>query len=140
MASKILSDPRIDPRIKAIFGAMPDMPPVGDVATREELVAEYNSPESEARFAAFQVFAEMMDTEVIAPSKGLTMRTEEFLSAPDGNTVKINYIRPDTDEALPCVYYIHGGGMVTNSCFEGTYRAWGKIIAARGVAVAMVAK
>jgi acetyl esterase len=28
--------------------------------------------------------------------------------------------------------------MVTNSCFEGTYRAWGKLIAARGVAVAMV--
>ena len=138
MAAKINDDPRIDPRLKAVFGAMPDMPPTTDVASREELVAEYNSPEADARFGAFKAFAEMMDSETIAPSAGLTMRTETFVSSPDGNTVKINYIRPDTDETLPCVYYIHGGGMVTNSCFEGTYRAWGKLIAARGVAVAMV--
>ena len=47
-------------------------------------------------------------------------------------------IRADDDETLPCVYYIHGGGMQTLSCFDGNYRAWGKIIAAHGVAVAMV--
>ena len=138
MASKISDDPRIDPRLKAILGAMPEPDPVGDIDTREALVAEYNSPEAEARFAAFAVFADMMDSEVIAPSAGLAIRTETFVSAPDGNTVKINYIRPDADETLPCVYYIHGGGMVTNSRFEGMYRAWGKLIAARGVAVAMV--
>ena len=39
---------------------------------------------------------------------------------------------------LPCVYYIHGGGMETMSCYDGNYRAWGRIIAAQGVAVAMV--
>jgi acetyl esterase len=39
---------------------------------------------------------------------------------------------------LPCVYYIHGGGMAMMSCFDGMYRAWGRIIAAQGVAVAMV--
>ena len=39
---------------------------------------------------------------------------------------------------LPGVYYIHGGGMQTLSCFDGNYRAWGRIIAAQGVAVAMV--
>ena len=39
---------------------------------------------------------------------------------------------------LPCVYYIHGGGMTTMSCYDGNYRAWGRIIAAQGVAVAMV--
>ena len=138
MASRISDDPRIDPRLKAIFGAMPDMPPTADAASREDLVAEYNSDESNARFAAFAAFSEMADSEVIAPSAGLRVSIEEFVSAPDGNTVKIRYIRPDTDETLPCVYYIHGGGMVTNSCFEGVYRAWGKLIAARGVAVAMV--
>ena len=138
MASKISSDPRIDPRIKAIFGMMPDMPPVGDIASREALVAEYNDDAADARFAAFAKFAEMMDSETIAPSAGLTLTTEEFVSSPDGNTIKIHYIRPDTDAVLPCVYYIHGGGMVTGSAFDGTYRAWGKIIAARGVAVALV--
>jgi acetyl esterase len=39
---------------------------------------------------------------------------------------------------VPCVYYIHGGGMTIMSCYSGNYRAWGKIIAANGVAVAMV--
>jgi len=39
---------------------------------------------------------------------------------------------------LPCVYYIHGGGMATMSCFDGMYRSWGRIIAHQGVAVVMV--
>jgi len=39
---------------------------------------------------------------------------------------------------LPCVYYIHGGGMQSMSCFLGLYRSWGRIIAHQGVAVAMV--
>ena len=81
---------------------------------------------------------EMCDNETIAPSTGLSITTREFESAPDGNTIKIQYIRPDNDQTLPCVYYIHGGGMATMSCFDGNYRAWGKIIAAQGVAVAMV--
>ena len=81
---------------------------------------------------------EMLDNEQVAPSAGLTVRVETFRSEPDGNTVKIRFIRPDTTERLPCVYYIHGGGMMFMSCFDGLYRAWGKIIAAEGVAVAMV--
>jgi acetyl esterase/lipase len=79
-----------------------------------------------------------VDNEAVAPSAGLAIRTERFTSSPDGNEINIQYIRPDTAETLPCVYYIHGGGMATMSCFDGMYRAWGKIIAARGVAVAMV--
>jgi acetyl esterase/lipase len=79
-----------------------------------------------------------LDNEDIAPSKGLRVTIETFRSEPDGNEIKIRFIRPDNDEVVPCVYYIHGGGMMVMSCFDGNYRAWGKIIAARGVAVAMV--
>jgi acetyl esterase/lipase len=50
----------------------------------------------------------------------------------------VQFIRPEGDAALPCVYYIHGGGMASMSCYIGNYRAWGKIIAGQGVAVAMV--
>ena len=57
------------------------------------------------------------------------MTTESFRSEPDGNTIKIQYIRPNTTERLPCVYYIHGGGMQVMSCFDGMYKAWGRIIA-----------
>jgi acetyl esterase/lipase len=81
---------------------------------------------------------DMVDNESVAPSAGLRITTETFTSSPDGNTIKIQYIRPDTAERLACVYYIHGGGMMSSSAFDGMYRAWGRIIAAMGVAVAMV--
>ena len=80
----------------------------------------------------------MCDTEEIAPSAGLRTETKEFTSSPDGNTIKVQFIRADNDDVVPCVYYIHGGGMQSMSCFFGNYRAWGRIIAAQGVAVAMV--
>ena len=138
MTSKLVSDPRIDPRIKAIFGAMPPAMATADVASREELLAQENSEAGRARAAEVTQMLEMVDNEQVAPSAGLKIGVETFRSEPDGNTVKIRCIRPDTDERLPCVYYIHGGGMMTLSCFDGMYRAWGKIIAQHGVAVAMV--
>src|SRR5579859_5204059 len=138
MASKLLADPRIDPRIKAVLGAWPEAPNPGDAASRDQLLAEVNSEAAKARQAGMQAFMDAVDNEAIAPSAGLVVRTETFRSEPDGNEVKIRYIRPDTAERLACVYYIHGGGMQSMSCFDGMYRAWGKIIAREGVAVAMV--
>jgi hypothetical protein len=79
-----------------------------------------------------------MDSEEVAPSAGLSVRVETLTSSPDGNTIRIRYIRPDNDETLPCVHYIHGGRMEMSSCFEGNYKTWGRMIAANGVAVAMV--
>lgn len=134
----ILNDPRIDPRIKAVMGSMPPPLPGGDVASREEIVAEANSPEAMARAEELIAMLELVDNEDVAPSAGLDISTHEFESDPDGNCVKLQYIRPRSEHPLPCVYYIHGGGMQSFSCFMGMYRAWGKIIAARGVAVAMV--
>ena len=80
----------------------------------------------------------MIDNEEVAPSAGLAITDHQFVSAPDGNNINIRFLRPDNNERLPCVYYIHGGGMQTMSCYDGMYRAWGKIIAQQGVAVAMV--
>ena len=137
MASKIASDPRIDPRIKAVLGALPDAPPLGDVASREDLLAEEASEAMKAAVAAQDVFFEAVDTEAVAPSTGLAVSVQRFVSAPDGNAVPVRIIRPEGDEQLPCVYYIHGGGMQWLSCFNGMYRAWGRIMAAQGVAVVM---
>ena len=138
MPSKIAADPRIDPRIKALFGAMEALTTPGDVASREELLAELNQPGAAERAAATKAMMDMVDNETVAPSAGLNIRTERFTSSPDGNQINIQFIRPDTAERLACVYYIHGGGMQSMSAFDGMYRAWGKIIAAQGVAVAMV--
>jgi acetyl esterase/lipase len=136
-SSKIALDPRIDPRIKALLGAMA-IPAAADVASREEILEQAESEEAKAVIAALKTFMEMCDNEDVAPSAGLTITTREFTSEPDGNTIKIQLIQPESAEPLPCVYYIHGGGMQTMSCYDGNYRAWGKIIAAHGVTVAMV--
>src|SRR5436305_1769466 len=129
MASKIASDPRIDPRIKALFGAM-DLPGGGNVRDRAELLEQTKA--AEAAFKGMQTLFEMFDNEEIAPSKGLSVTVEKITSQPDGNTINLRIIRPDNNERVPCVYYIHGGGMAFMSCFDANYRAWGKIIAAQG--------
>jgi len=137
MASKLVEDPRIDPRIKAMFGAMEVMA-TGDVSSREALLAQENSNEGNARAAQLKAMLDALDNEYVASSAGLAVTEHKVVSAPDGNTINIRFIRPEGSETLPCVYYIHGGGMQTLSCYDGNYRAWGRIIAANGVAVAMV--
>lgn len=134
---KLQDDPRIDPRIKAVMDAMPPSPQ-SSVETRQQLLEEARTPAAIALHEKMIAMFDMIDNEQVAPSTGLRVTTHEFVSTPDNNTIKLQFIRPDTPESLPCVYYIHGGGMQAMSCFLGMYRAWGKIIAAQGVAVAMV--
>lgn len=133
----IADDPRIDPRVKAILGAMPSMA-AEDIASRDLLLAEVNSADAIAQREQTEGMFDMLDNEEVAPSTGLTISTREFTSSPDGNTIKVQFMRPESAAALPCVYYIHGGGMQSMSCFDAMYRSWGRIIAQQGVAVAMV--
>jgi acetyl esterase/lipase len=128
---------RIDPRIIAVEPFWP-RDPTSNVANREELLREASSPEGLQAQEAEAKFMENADSEDVAPSKGLSLTTREFVSSPDGNTVKVSVIRPANDEILPCVYFIHGGAMATLSCFLGNYRAWGKILATNNVCVVMV--
>lgn len=135
--TKLSEDPRIDPRIKAAFGTW-SQSPAPDVSNREEVLAQLNSPEGRAALAIEAELYSSSGNEDVAPSTGLTIRTETFVSSPDGNTIKILFIRPQGDEILPCVYYTHGGGMAYLSAFDANYQAWGRIIASKGVAIAMV--
>ena len=135
--SRITDEPGIDPRIKAIFGGMPTVAQP-DAASREQLVAAANTEEALAQAKSFEGVLDACNTEAIAPMAGLTSKTVEFTSEPDGNTIKVCMFVPESEGPHPCVYYIHGGGMQSMSCFLGNYQAWGKIIAAQGVAVAMV--
>ena len=137
MASKVVEDPRIDPRIKKVFGPMPVIAG-GDVASREDMLAVENTEAGKARSAALEAMLGAFDDETVAPSAGLRVTSERVVSDPDRNVINIQFIRPDNTERVPCVYYIHGGGMRMMSCHAGNYKAWGRIIAANGVAVAMV--
>ncbi len=136
-ADEIQNDRRLDPRVKRMLKALPPRPEA-DAVSREQMIAAANTPAALAAREVISVAMEKNDTEELAPSTGLTWETLEFSSQPDANTVKLNFIRPDTDETVPCVVYLHGGGMMTGSAFDGNYRAFGKLVAAHGVAVAMI--
>ena len=135
--SKMNDDPRIDPRIKAIFGNI-SMTGGRDVESLEAALEAANSEKAIAVRQMIGAFIAQCDTEEIASSDGLMITDKTFTSSPDGNQVKIQFIRPDNTDVLPCVYYIHGGGMATMSCYDGNYKAWGRLLAAQGIAVAMV--
>jgi acetyl esterase/lipase len=133
----IEGDRRLDPRLKGFLGAFGEFTQ-GDIANRDALLAEVNAPEAVQRREQMTAMFDMLDNEDIAPSAGLEISTVEITSQPDGNPIQLQVIRPKRDEALPAVYYIHGGGMASMSCFDGMYRSWGRIIAGKGVAVVMV--
>ena len=135
--SKMLADPRIDPRIKAVFGKI-RFSGSNDVESREAAIEAAHSERAVTTRHMVKRFLDSCDNETIAPSKGLRIETHTFASSPDGNPINIQFIRPDNQDSLPCIYYIHGGGMATMSCYDGNYKAWGRILAAQGVAVAMI--
>ena len=131
------SDPRIDPRIKAALGDFVRIDS-NDVGSREEAIERAKSPQRIDELAVLRAVQAACDSEQIAPAAGLQISTRRFTSEPDGNTIQVAFIRPEAADPLPCVYYIHGGGMATGSAFDPCYKAWGRIIARFGVAVAMV--
>ena len=125
MAYDFANDPRLDPRIKAILVHVPPFEGA-DVDSREALIAEANSEEALKAAEIFRSFMDLCDTEEAAPSAGLRIHSEKVVSAPDGNTINLQIIRPDTEDTLACVYYIHGGGMESLSCYDGMYRGLGQ--------------
>ena len=92
--TKISEDPRIDPRIKAVFGAI-DLQGDGtvDVESREQLLENAQTPEASAQRQFMQAFLDAVNTEEVASSEGLTIKDLDFQSDPDGNSVKICFIR-----------------------------------------------
>ena len=138
MSNPILDDPRIDPRIKAIFGGLESGRSQENAPDRDTLVAAANTDEAKQTQEMMKGFLNLCDTDEIAPRTGLREEEFQLKSQPDDNVINLRFIRPDSDAELPCVYYIHGGGMQSMSCYDGNYRAWGRIIAAQNVAVAMI--
>lgn len=137
VAAAIAEDGRLDPRVRDALLAVPSTQ-LPDVADRDELLRLVNHPKAVALREATEEFHRMLDTEDVATFAGLRITEHEYTSAPEGNTVRVNVTRPDTDEVLPCVYYVHGGGMQSGSAFAGRFPALARIIAAEGVVVVMV--
>lgn len=130
-------DPRLDRRIRDMLAGVsePLLFQTNNVATREEALAAAATPEALEKEQGLAALLEAMDAE---SSDGLRIERLEMTSAIDGTTLYLQLIRPDDDRPRPCIYYIHGGAMMTLSCFQGSYRAFGKMLAKRGVCVVMI--
>ena len=92
----VQNDRRLDPRVKR---ALRNVPPrlLNDIDSRERLVEISNSPSAQAMAAKLEDLYARLDTADVAPFDGLRIETREFASMPDGNTVKVQLIRPDSD-------------------------------------------
>lgn len=137
MTYDVSADVRLDPRVRDLLLVMPP-PTVIEVVHRDELVREAASEQGLERERLYEEFVAICDTEEAAPSTGLHFDDVEVESRPDGNRIRLQVVRPDTDATLAAVYYIHGGGMASSSSYHGNYRSWARIVAGYGVAVVMV--
>lgn len=133
MPNRVVEDSRIDPRLKAMFAewTVPDLP---DVESREALIERMR----ERGDGMLGMGMEEAPYEAAAPATGLAIRTRAIRSAPDGNSINLQIVTPEGPGPFPCVYYIHGGGMMMASCFDPNYKAWARLIAANGVVVVSV--
>ena len=109
MANKITEDPRIDPRIKEQFKDIDFPELMAGSVSREEMLAKVNSEEGQMELMIYEAIFNDPKLDDAISSDGLKNETIEIESKPDSNKIKLLNIRPDNNDVLPCVYYIHGG-------------------------------
>ena len=136
---RIATDPRIDPRIKAMLGTLDFGNSAGDAESREQLLEEANTEDASAVRDLFTAFLGMCDTRGDRPVDG-PGASPSTRSSPNRTPT-----RSTSDSSAPRATTCCRA--CTTSTVAGCRRcrpttattsAWGRIIAAQGVAVAMV--
>jgi acetyl esterase len=94
MASKLAEDPRIDPRLKEVFGSLDVLTATGDVASREDLLAEELTEAGKARAAAVGAILNSFDNETIAPSAGLSISRTRRVGSRGTRTTQLVSLEP----------------------------------------------
>lgn len=128
------TDPRADPRMVAVMATFgldghADDAPLTPAAGRAELLAFVEAAEVgfEGLFAAMAAGAPTV--------QGVTAEMIT-IDGPDGNEIRLHVHRPEvSDGPLPCIYQVHGGGMVMLATEGPLYRRWREELAAAGSVV-----
>ena len=134
ISDRFRDDVRMDNRLKplnsflgmAIEAANGSM---SGITSREELLSFYSTRPKRPPVD--------VDSLEIVPADGLTISRLSIPTSENGQMINICVMRPDMDDLPPCVYYIHGGGMMTSSCFDPMYQCWGRTMARQGICVVM---
>lgn len=129
------TDPRMNPRLRsamAEFGldAAAEVPNISRTAPIEkiaEAVGQWDEG-NEALYAG-------VPTGLPGDDKGVT-RSTETVPGLDGNDIILHVYRPARAEGpMPCVVYVHGGGMTILQTFNNVHRQWSEDLAATGMVV-----
>lgn len=125
------TDPRMDPRVAAIVqkAGVGDFyePDVSFESPREDLLA--------FSFNAEAAHNAMVDVVLDGQSEPAGDTEVLILQGRDGNEIKLYVRRPasGSEDAVPCVLHIHGGGMVIGSATSPLYVKWREDLASAGV-------
>jgi acetyl esterase len=128
------TDPRADPRLVAACApfALDVAPPPAPVHANSPLQdrLDYSAANEAAMEAVFaDLFADL------PPITTVEQRTE-VIKGVDGNDINLYIHTPQNRSGpLPCVYHMHGGGMVILTAAGPTYRRWRDELAALGLVV-----
>ena len=105
-----------------------------NILTRDRLLEKYNLHEhyhdiQQGRMEeASRILSTGLDCKLIHECKGKD----------DNNTIPMYIIRPENSgEEIPCLFYIHGGGMSSMSSSWGNFQSFARLIARQGVCVIM---
>ena len=129
----LVADPRVDPRLAAVFGAegtiLPGMEPVAPEASYEECLAYCAALESASDAQESALLASL-------PAFDGVESTTETIAGVDGNAIALHLDRPaDGDGPWPAIVHLHGGGMVMSSAGDPTTVRWRRSLAEMGVLV-----
>jgi len=128
------TDPRVDPRLIAALApfGMDGAPPEPPVRLESSLQAklDYLASTEQAMGGVFASFFNNL------PAITNVERRTEVVRGRDGNEIKLFIHRPrNASGALPCVYHLHGGGMVMMSAADPGYIRWRDELATQGLVV-----
>jgi acetyl esterase/lipase len=128
------TDPRANPRMVAAlaeFGLDQAPPPAPLTAESplEEILALATAAEAGHQGVYEALFANLPPIESV-------IRRTELIKGVDGNTINLHIHQPKNAAGpLPCVYHIHGGGMVILEATNPMYTRWRDELAAVGLVV-----
>ena len=126
------TDPRIDPRLLAALALC------GADAAAEPPKVNRHDPRDLVVQAVAEMEAgieELYDSPNQLPGDEDKAVTHAIETVPgvDGNEIRLHIYRPaEVDDVLPCIVYVHGGGMTMSRADNKVHRRWAEDLAATG--------